>query len=226
MPASKALPRVVALALCCAAVAPAASAQTTIDFQDVPTGECAYLGTSTVSRGFRLAGIGDGIFACNAGVLQHNTTTAIINANARSVVTMSRVGGGSFTLNSFFAGGRTAELTPDDAVSMYTAATGIDIVGTLFGGGTVSAAIFLDALAPYAWSQYFLPGSFTGLQSVRFSAVGDGSTPEFLIDDIVVDAVTVTPEPGSFVLLATGLIGVLTLVRRRSPVDRQRDRER
>ena len=76
------------LALSCAIGAPAAGAQTTIDFQDVVTGACAHLGTNAVSRGFLFNGAGDGLFACDAGVLQHNTSTALINANSRSVVTM------------------------------------------------------------------------------------------------------------------------------------------
>ena len=206
--------RVLVSLLVLGAVAPrAAHGQTTIDFQDLPTGACRYFGSSVVSRGFRFVGGPDAVFTCSAGVLQHNTTSAIINANGRSVLTMSRPSGDPFTLSSFYAGGRTAEFSPDQAVSLYSTATGIDILGTFFGGGTVSLSIFLDAVAPYAWAQYALPETFANLQSVRFSAVGDGPTPEFLLDDLVVDAVTATPEPGSLALVATGLLGLAGAIR-------------
>jgi hypothetical protein len=128
---------------------------------------------------------------------------------------MMQLGGGPFSLSSFYAGGRTAEFNPEGPTTYYTPATGIDIIGTLFGGGTVSTSIFLDAVAPYDWAQYVMPADFTNLQSVVFTAQGDGTSPEFLIDDIVVNAQTVTPEPATLGLLATGLIGVFGMARRR-----------
>ena len=54
------------------------------------------------------------------------------------------------------------------------------------GGGTVFTSITLDSQAPYDWTQFFLPSSFTNLSSVVFTAQGNGETPEFVIDDIVV----------------------------------------
>lgn len=193
------------------------SAQSTVDFQDVTSGQCAGAGLSVVSRGFSFVGNpGDGgLFICDAGVIQNNTSSALINANQRSILTMSRVGGGTFSLNSFFAGGRTADFAPGSPVTSYSVATGIDILGNLLGGGTVSTSVTLGSVAPYSWSQFFLTSQFSNLTSIRFTAQGDGSNPEFLIDDIVVDSQSVVPEPESVALVASGLFGLGVVARRR-----------
>ncbi len=60
----------------------------------------------------------------------------------------------------------------------------------------------LDSSAPHNWEQFVLPGTFINLSSVVFTALSalGGGTPEFLIDDIVVDSI---PEPASLILLGT-----------------------
>jgi hypothetical protein len=175
-----------------------------IDFQDLPSGSCAYLGAGVVqSGGFAFSGnpADSRLFTCEAGVLQQNATPALINANQRSVLTMAPAAGGLFSLDSFFAGGRTEDFDLQQPVTAYGVAEGIEVRGNLAGGGTVLTTFTLDTVAPYDWQQFFLPGEFTGLTSVVFTALGRNN-PEFLIDDIAVSTrVAAVPEPGTAALL-------------------------
>lgn len=185
---------------------------TVIDFQDISPESvfCDYIAPTVISQGFKFTGnpaIGEGdLYICAPNINQHNTTSALINANSRSILTLTKDNGGTFALQSFFAGGRTRDFLPDSAVkSPYTVANSIDILGNLIGGGFVNTSVILDSTAPYDWAKYILPASFTNLLSVTLTAQG-GLYPEFLIDDIVVTKSV--PETRLITLFLIGLAGL------------------
>ncbi len=152
----------------------------TIDFNELPAGTCAYYGAGPVtSGGFSFVGnpADPSMFGCPAGLVANNTSNALINANRLSIITMTKVGGGTFSLTSFFAGTRFT-------IQGYGVATGIEVLGTYSGGGTVSTSFTFNG---ESFQQFQLPGTFNDLVSVKFTSQPNTGTAEFVIDDIVVD---------------------------------------
>lgn len=187
----------------------------TVDFQDLSFGNCAYYGSGGVtSGGYSFAGntADANLFGCSAGLVAGNTSNALINANAHSIITMAQVGGGVFSLTSFEAGNRF------DAPYYYGTSTGLDVVGFLNGGGTVSQQFAFNG---NAFEQFTLGSGFFNLDYVVFTAIGNAGSngaagSEFVIDNIVVNESVAVPEPASLALLALGLLGFAATRRRKS----------
>jgi hypothetical protein len=175
---------------------PSASASAeVITFNNLATGNCA-VHAQTVTSGSFTFSANDTFYICNPGVVGNNPMPALLDANGQSIITMSQTGGGAFSLNSFFAGTRNQP-------QWYALATGIEVVGNLAAGGTVSQTITFDGTA---WGEHFLNSSFTGLSSVRLSAISSGNNSEFLIDDIRVNEAfqSAVPEPATWAMLILG----------------------
>ena len=176
---------------------PGAANATTLDFSDLTSGDCAIQGSAVVSQGFSFTAIsGDNLFLCNPGVIANNTTPALIANNVPSDLGFAPQGGGTFSLQSFFAGSR--------AQNVSQIATGIHVIGTTNSGSVTQDFTFtgLD------FSQFVLNSSFAALINIEIVALGLSSFPQFLITDIVVNEVV--PLPAALPLYGTGL-GLMAL---------------
>jgi hypothetical protein len=180
-----------------------------IDFSDLTSGNCNFLGSTANSGGFTFtdeSGSGNGLFLCNGNVVANSSLVSMISANGRSSILMAAQSAGTFTLNSFDAGARTD--------SGYGTATGIDVLGTYGNSSTVDVQF---SLTGFNFQTFTLPGTFANVVSVEFSALGTPSGsfgPEFAFNNIVFNGAASVPEPASCALLGAGLLGIWGLRRR------------
>jgi len=160
-----------------------------IDFEDlsIPLGQ--YTGANPVtSRGFNLT-TDDGGFEWDADGAYRGSLSFYTDS---SPVILTRVGGGVFRLNSFWA-----------AEDNLNASRIITLTGFLSGGGTVTAQFSLDGFfdGPGSANDYqlfMLPSTFSGLTSVTFV----DPLADLSIDDITVDV----PEPSTVVLTLSAMV--------------------
>jgi hypothetical protein len=117
-------------------------------------------------------------------------------------ITMSQVGGGSFSLLDFMGNELWNSVPPG-----FPNATSIELTGNVHGGGTVTTSLALDG-DPTVWQHFVV--NWNNLDSVVFSGNLDYS---IAIDSINVVSV---PEPSTLLISALGLVGagVTGLVRR------------
>ena len=116
-----------------------------------------------------------------------------------SPLTISQVGGAPFALTS---------LDISDAHSPFGTARQVDVVGNLFGGGTVSRLLTLNVdIVETVFGNYFetfgFDGSWSNLSSIVLSGLGSrGVADYYAIDNLVV--VPAAAEPGTLSLIALG----------------------
>ena len=175
----------------------AAGAQALVTFEDVQTGgiltdESAGLtdqGFNFASDGF--ARIADPAFGTPPNA--NNGTKFYIDGyggNAGGNTTITRAGGGSFTLTGL-----------DIGLSYYANPTdSVTITGTKVGGGTVSQVFNLtDAFQTIAVT------GFGPLTSARISTPNSGATGYVAVDNLGLNAV---PEPATWALMIIGFGGL------------------
>jgi hypothetical protein len=169
---------------------------TIIDFESIPQGNCAYLGSQISTEGFTFRDTsGGGLFSCNAGIIHNGTSSALIAANRTSSLTMFEQFGEVFDLSWFEAGSRTD----------FRRALGLVVTGTKADSSIIKEVINFSA---FSFDRFSLTGDFSNLISVNFLAIGEISSPEFLIDNIAVNESVRVPEPSVFVLFGFGLVGL------------------
>jgi hypothetical protein len=121
-------------------------------------------------------------------------------ADGECGITMTPVGGGTFSLGSF-----------DGADGLFgVGGRTIQVTGSLSGGGTVVQSFFTVA---DLFTSYSLSGAFVDLVSVEFRGFGPGDDM-MALDNINTEASAV-PEPTTMALLGAGLAALGHRRRRR-----------
>jgi hypothetical protein len=130
-------------------------------------------------------------------------------------VTMTAIGGGTFSLFSFDG----AELWLNDADAILdndANAAFIHVVGNLFGGGTITGDFALDGIKDGAggaadFQNFVFGAGWTNLTSVVWSGLTVAGAPASMSFDNIRTSV---PEPSTLLLLGAGVLGLA--LRRRS----------
>jgi len=127
-------------------------------------------------------------------------------------VTISQVGGAPFALTS---------LDISDAHSPFGTARQVEVIGNLFGGGTVSRLLTLDVdIVNGAYGNYFetfmFDAGWGSLSSIVLNGLGgSGGADYYAIDNIVVGPAAAVPEPGTLSMLGLGTVCLYRRLRRK-----------
>lgn len=182
---------------------------TIVDFEDAGTANIR-AGQSLVSQGFKLTqGVSTSAFAMvmgNAGQgwtdFSGNQTNRLVAFND-TTLTFTSASNAAFDLLAF-DGGESWIMQP------HRWARQISVTGTTLSGVTVNQMFDLDLIksATAGMQTFTLNDSFRNLSSAVFAGIG--GNPEFSLDNISVSAPMVSdvPEPGTFILLGLGLMGI------------------
>ena len=127
-------------------------------------------------------------------------------------------GGGDYFFRTFFDltgyDASSAVMTFQCAIDNYPASANSfhSLNGGAFGGSCGNTPSY-----QFVGVNTVNSGFASGINTLTFHVTGDGTTDGLVVGNmsLTANAVTSTPEPASMVLLATGLVGVFGVVRRR-----------
>jgi hypothetical protein len=161
------------------------------------------------SDGFNFVSSGDHFHIGSApGGAPSNGTGVLLQDRSYSI-TMSKVGGGVFSLLS-------ADLGEDISSGAGASAMSVIVTGFFSGGGSIVQEVALDGDVTSFQNELFV--GFTNLTSVVFRGVGFGGPGAngFSLDNIeVAEGVVAVAEPGTLALLGLGLVGIAASHRRK-----------
>lgn len=195
------------LSVACACVSSAA----TIDFEGAGGLNALSTGSYFDVDGFRFTntgGVNNFVLTTSQTNLIETNSTKIFSAN-QSTFTMTKVGGGNFSVSSLDIGGSWA-----DANLFYRWADTVEV-----SDGTNSV---IASLAGQGTSYLNLALNFANVSYLSFSATQNVLVPgdnnfEFTVDNIVVGDAVATPDGGStFALIGAAMAGLMMLRRNRT----------
>ncbi len=218
---AKSLAAVAALAV--AAVLPAARAATVIDFEPAALTGLYFPGETFTQSGFNFAvgpefGTIDTAAAIGSGAPTGNATQFYFSSND-GTLTLSQASGLAFSLDGFSAA--FVPLSPASTQTTVIVATGTTLAGpqvSTFWSFAPSASSNFP-FATYSGGNF---AAFTNLVQLQFKACSlvagvacteaTNNNGQFALDDVILTAV---PEPGTWLMFATGLLGLALAARRR-----------
>ena len=184
----------------------------TINFEDVAvaSGTEVFNSVDVISGGFLFDALNHSHTANRVwGTDNGGTHLVLDDFLGLNPLTISQVGGAPFALTS---------LDISDAHSQFGTARQVEVIGNLFGGGTVSRLLALNVnIVDGVYGDYFetvmFDAAWGNLSSIVLNGLGGSGVADFYaIDDIVVGPSAAVPEPGTLSLLG---LGSVCLYRRR-----------